>query len=129
MTATWPRNIAAKMKRPHSVVPQNFQTRGGRSGIAGGTATALAGVRESIRRLSLARSNSRQRAPQEAADVVMGQIDFAVHAGVIPGKARGGEQLGMPREHRIERGSSRQQRQLLDRQPRPTLSVRPAERL
>ena len=45
ITATWPRNIAAKMNRPHSVVPQNFQTRGGRSGIAGGTATAVAGVR------------------------------------------------------------------------------------
>jgi hypothetical protein len=29
-------------------VPQNFQTRGGRSGTAGGTATALAGVRESM---------------------------------------------------------------------------------
>ena len=40
------------MNRPHSVVPQNFQTRGGWSGIAGGTATALAGVRESIRWLS-----------------------------------------------------------------------------
>src|SRR3954453_4558581 len=96
MTAAWPRNIAAKMNRPHSVVPQNFQTRGGRSGIAGGTATALAGVRESIRWLSSARSNSRQRAAQGAAEAVMGQVHRAVHAGVTPGKARRGEQLRMP---------------------------------
>src|SRR3954467_8583016 len=105
MTATWPRNIAAKMKRPHSVVPQNFQTRGGRSGIAGGTATALAGVTGSIRWLSLARSNSRQRAPQEAADTFLGQIDRAVHAGVIRGKARGGEQLRIPLRPRIGFGT------------------------
>src|SRR6478735_1752134 len=129
MTATWPRNIAAKMNRPHSVVPQNFQTRGGRSGIAGGTSTALAEVRESIRWLSLVRSYSRQRAPQEAADIVMGQIDRAVHGGVIPGKARGCEQLRMRRRHGIERSSRRQQRQPFDRQPRHTLAVRPAERL
>src|SRR6266404_4537536 len=130
MTATWPRNIPAKMNRPHSVVPQNFQTRGGRwSGIAGGTATALAGVRESIRWLSLVRPfslrlaemYSRQRTPQQATYVVMGQIHRAVHSGVIPGKARGGEQLRMARRHGVERGRSRQQRH--------TLAVRPAERL
>src|SRR6266404_6273723 len=138
MTATWPRNIPAKMNRPHSVVPQNFQTRGGRwSGIAGGTATALAGVRESIRWLSLVRPfslrlaemYSRQRTPQQAAYVVMGQIHRAVHAGVIPGKARGGEQLRMARRHGVERGRSRQQRQPFDREPRHTLAVRPPEYL
>ena len=35
----------------------------------------------------------------------------------------------MPWRHGIERGGSRQQRQLFDRQPRHTLAVRPAERL
>jgi hypothetical protein len=25
---TWPTNIATKMRRPHSAVPKNFQTRG-----------------------------------------------------------------------------------------------------
>src|SRR4029450_6955724 len=52
MTAAWPRNTAAKMNRPHSAVPQNFQTRGGWSAVVCGTATALAGVRESINQLS-----------------------------------------------------------------------------
>ena len=50
MTATWPANIAAKMNRPHRVVPQNFQIRGGRGGKGGGTATGgVSGLRESIR--------------------------------------------------------------------------------
>ena len=35
-TAICPTNIAAKMNRPHSAVPQNFQIRGGRwVGITG----------------------------------------------------------------------------------------------
>src|SRR5215211_1839500 len=72
---------------------------------------------------------SRQRALQQAADIVIGQIYSAVHAGVIPGKARGGEQLCMLRRHGIERGGSRQQRQLFDRQPRYTLAVGTVERL
>ena len=46
MTAIWPANIAAKMNRPHSVVPQNFQIRGGRGGRR--NATAGCGVKESI---------------------------------------------------------------------------------
>jgi hypothetical protein len=37
------------------------------------------------------RNCSRQRPRQQAAHVVMGQIDRAVHAGVIPRKARGGK--------------------------------------
>ena len=28
ITANWPKNIPAKMNRPHSAVPQNFQIRG-----------------------------------------------------------------------------------------------------
>ena len=59
----------------------------------------------------------------------LGQIHRAVHAGVIPGKPGRGKQFGVPRRHRVERGGSREQRQLFDRQPRHTLAVRPAERL
>src|ERR1700704_3901269 len=52
-TAIWPVNIAAKTNRPHRLVPQNFQMRGGREvgvTVAGGAA----GSRESIRYFRLA---------------------------------------------------------------------------
>src|SRR6266576_7077532 len=50
-TAIWPTNIAAKMNRPHSAVPQNFQIRGGdRSRMTAAAAAAeTSELRESIK--------------------------------------------------------------------------------
>src|SRR6478672_6584046 len=111
MTATCPTNTPAKMNSPQSVVPQNFQIRGGRcgSGTAGGTSAGLAGFvagfSESIKWLSRCRRDrpcSRQRTLEQPLCVIVGEFDCAVHAGVIPGKARHGEQFGMVWRHRIE---------------------------
>src|SRR5580658_6756768 len=53
-TASCPTNIAANTNRPHNVVPQNFQIRGGRGrATAGVSAAELAGSRESINWLSI----------------------------------------------------------------------------
>src|SRR5262245_45766473 len=83
-TASWPANIAAKMKRPQSVVPQNFQIFGGRAGASAGE---LSAAKVSINRLS------RQRPFQQALDVIVGKFCRAVHAAVIPGKPGAGKQF------------------------------------
>ena len=54
LAAAWPTNMPPKMNSPHSAVPQNFQTRGGRwpgAAVTGG----YSGVRASISRLSIDR--------------------------------------------------------------------------
>ena len=64
---------------------------------------------------------------QQSPDIVSGEIHRAVHAGMILGQPGRREQFGMARRHLIERCRRRQQRQLLHRQPRDALAVRPAE--
>ena len=119
MTATCPTNTPAKMNSPQSVVPQNFQIRGGRcgSGTAGGTSAGLAGFVAGSVIHQMAFSLSSRPA-----------VLTATHAGAAPlrhrrrvrlrrtcwrdpGKAHDGEQLGMTRRYRIERGRRGQQRQ------------------
>src|SRR5262249_6756167 len=119
-TASWPANIAAKTKRPHSVVPQNFQIFGGRAGASAGR---LSVARGSINRLS------RQCPFQQAPDVVIGKVCGPVHAAVIPGKPGIGEQFRAARRDRVKRRSSREQGQLLHRDPRDALAIGTAERL
>src|ERR1700761_4372960 len=94
-TVSWPANIAANTNNPHSAVPQNFQTRGLRSAgvtITGGSSR----LRESISSLS------RQCPLQQALDIVIVEIDRAVHAGVSRGKPARREQFGAARRHLVE---------------------------
>src|ERR1700681_669446 len=64
-TAIWPANIAAKTNRPHRLVPQNFQMRGGR-GVGVTVTGGAAGSRESIRYFRLARISHLRHARAEA---------------------------------------------------------------
>src|SRR6266480_1465955 len=68
-----------------------------------------------------------QRPRQQAFDIVIGEIDRAVHAGVRRGKSRGSKQLGMMWRDLVERRRGSKQRQLFDRQPRHPLAIRPAK--
>src|SRR5229473_4266055 len=70
---------------------------------------------------------SRQRPLQQPSDIVAREIDGAVHACMIPGKARGCEQFRLMRRHLVQGGRCCEQRQFLDREPRHTLGVRPAK--
>src|SRR5882724_4474980 len=107
--------------------------RGGRwieptgAGLAETTGTS----RESINALSSAESVqcSRQRSFQQTTNLIIGEIDGAVHAGMICGKPRGCEQFGVTRRYLVERGCCGKQRQLLDGKPRHALRIQPAESL
>src|SRR5882757_10493348 len=101
MTASWPRTMAPKIASPHSAVPQNFQTRGGRGG--GSTAIGdMSGLSASISGLSW------QGPLQQRALVVVRQVHRAVHAGMACGKPRGREQLGALGRNLVERGGRRE---------------------
>src|SRR5437879_5172536 len=130
-TTICPTNIAAKMNRPHRAVPQNFQIRGGRwVRMTGMGAAELAESRESINGLSIGGKGfgpSRQRPFQQAPYIVVGEIDRAVHAGVIAGEPRRREQFRVMRRYLVKRSRGSEQRQLLDRQPRHALAIRPVE--
>src|ERR1700741_4471098 len=127
-TNAWPANSAAKANRPHRAVPQNFQTC--RLGNAGGTRTGgFSRVRESIKKPSRGRKFSRQRSRQKRAHIVIGEIDRAIHAGVIGRKARRRKQLRTVRRHPVQRGGGRKQCQFLDRKTRHALAVGPTEGL
>src|SRR6266851_1079242 len=108
-TAICPTNIAAKTNSPHRAVPQNFQILGWRWMLMTGVGAAgTSELKESIKNFQLlvrrARAYpdhderqraSRQRPLQQTPDIGAREIDGAVHAGVIPGKARGCEQFRM----------------------------------
>src|SRR4051794_34104826 len=87
-------------------------------------------LRESINRLSVAVCcASGQRALEQRADVRGAEMDSAIHSAAIEGKPGPRKQFGLMRRDFAERRSRRQQGQLLDREPRHALTVRPAERL
>src|SRR6185437_1962210 len=113
-TASWPTTIAPNTNRPHSAVPQNFQTRGSCSAevtVTGGPS----GLRESISSLS------RQCPLQQALDVVTFEVDGAVHAGVSRGKPGRRKQFRTARRDLVKRSGGGKQRQFLDRKPRYAL--------
>src|SRR5450631_2003350 len=140
-TAICPTNIAAKTNSPHRAVPQNFQILGWRWMLMTGVGAAgTSELKESIKNFQLLvrraraypdhderRRSSRQRPLQQTPDIVAREIDGAVHAGVIPGQARGCEQFRLMRRHLVQGGRCREQRQLLDREPGHALGVRPAK--
>src|SRR5690242_426719 len=91
-TPIWPTTIAANTMKPQSAVPQNFQTRGAASvAVSGGGEISESGIAgmselaESIERLS------GQRALQQIARVILGEVDRSIHAGVRIGEPRARE--------------------------------------
>jgi hypothetical protein len=84
--------IAANTTKPQNAVPQNFQARGGASAAVSGGGeisepgiAGISGLAESIERLS------GQRALQQIARIILGEVDCSIHGGVRIGEPRARE--------------------------------------